>query len=354
MENADNWLSLSAIRGIQAGREYYVAMAHLKVVPKIFLLDDQDLPPELRAQRVLNKGRIPEIASYMTSNSRGYVFSSLTASVDGDVQFDPFSEAGPASNAGRLLIPLDARFLINDGQHRRAAIEAALKECPELGNESISIVFFIDGGLKRSQQMFADLNRHAIRPTTSLSVLYDRRDALSQLAFRLTKEVPVFANLVEMEKTAIPEKSNRLFTLSSLYQATGLLLGKRKGGKISEDEEKLAIAFWSSTSKAIPDWVLASKKELSCGELRRDYVHAHGIALNALASAGACLIAQHPRDWKSKLAKLKQVDWSRTNSKLWEGRALVNGRVSKSHASVTLTANVIKKWSSPLKLSQSS
>ena len=71
---------------------------------------------------------------------------------------------------------MNAKFVINDGQHRRAAIESALHENPELGDETISVVFFVDVGLVRTQQMFADLNRYAVRPTTSLSLLYDHRD----------------------------------------------------------------------------------------------------------------------------------------------------------------------------------
>jgi len=57
---------------------------------------------------------------------------------------------------------MDARFMINDGQHRRAAFELALKE-NELGYKTIAVVFFLDVGLKRSQQMFTDLNRYAAR-----------------------------------------------------------------------------------------------------------------------------------------------------------------------------------------------
>ena len=37
------------------------------------------------------------------------------------------------------------------------AIEEALKANPELGEETISIVLFIDEGLRRSQQIFSDL-----------------------------------------------------------------------------------------------------------------------------------------------------------------------------------------------------
>lgn len=339
----DNWHAFTAIRGIQAGREYYVAMCPLKVIPKIFLFDEVELAPELRAQRTLNRARIPEIAKYLTDNRNSYILSSITASIDGDTRFEPFDEAGPACNAGRLMIPMTARFLLNDGQHRRAAIEEALKEYPELGDEMLSVVFFVDAGLKRSQQMFADLNRHAVRPTKSLGILYDRRDPLSQLACRLAENVSVFKNMTEMEKTSIPNRSNRLHTLSSIYQATRALLGKSKKSKLSEADERLASDFWEAVAKAIPDWQLAAQKKVSCAELRRDFIHAHGIALQALAIAGVSLIAEHPRDWKRKIATLQQLDWSRANAELWEGRALVSGRVSKALDNVVLTANLLKQ-----------
>jgi DNA sulfur modification protein DndB len=339
----ENCHMFTAVRGVQAGREYYIAMCPLKVVPTIFLFDELELSPEMRAQRTLNKARIPELARYLTDNARTYIFSSITASIDGNTQFEPFSEEGPASNAGRLLVPMTARFLINDGQHRRAAIEEALKECPELREETLSVVFFVDGGLKRSQQMFADLNRHAMRPTRSLGILYDRRDGLSQLACRLAEKVTVFKNLVEMEKTSIPNRSNRLFTLSSIYEATRTLLGLPKTCKVNDKHEQFAVEFWDSVGQMIPDWQLAAQKKVSCAELRRDYVHAHGLALQAIAIAGTALVADNPKTWKRKLEALKEIDWSRCKAEIWEGRALVSGRVSKAFIHVSLTANLLKK-----------
>ena len=116
--------------------------------------------------------------------------------------------------------------MINDGQHRRAAIELAIKEKPELGYDSISVVFFIDEGLVRSQQMFADLNKHAVRPSPSISTLYDHRDQLSALARRLVEDVTVFRNMTEMEKSSISHRSSKLFTLSSIKNASKALLKK--------------------------------------------------------------------------------------------------------------------------------
>ena len=142
-------------------------MVPLEVIPKIFQFVDEELPPEIRAQRILNRARIPEIRDYILKNPDNYVFSSMTVSVDGGMEFIPLSEDEPL--LGHITISMSAKFLINDGQHRQAAIAEAIKKNPELKNEHISVVFYRDEGLVRSQQMFSDLNRYAIRPTNQLT-----------------------------------------------------------------------------------------------------------------------------------------------------------------------------------------
>ena len=335
--------SFPAIRGIQAGREYYVTMCPLKVVPRLFKFVEYDLPPELRAQRSINKQRIPSIVKYISENRESYAFSSITVSIDGEVFFAPNGDDTLGRKLGILNIPMEARFLINDGQHRRAAIEEVLQECPDLGEESISVVFFVDAGLERSQQMFADLNRFAVRTTRSLSVLYDHREPLSRLAKKLADNVPVFVGMTEKEKTTISNRSRKLFTLSSIYHATKQLLQKSKNDKISRKEEQLAGEYWKEVSVNILDWQLCVQSKVSAHDLRAEFIHAHGIALQALAIAGSSLIIRYPTSWKVELSKLKNLDWSRRNLCLWEGRALIGGRLSKSKNNVILTANAIKK-----------
>ena len=46
--------------------------------------------------------------------------------------------------------------------------------------------------------------------------------------------------------------------------------------------------------------------------------------------------------WKSKLSKLEKIDWSRSNTRVWEGRAMTAGRLSKRNANITLSANYLK------------
>ena len=207
--------SFPALRGYQAGRAYYVTMCPLELISSLFDFDTEDeSDPVARAQRKLNKARIPELAAYMITNPKDYVFSALTASVDGDIKFTAATPETP--DTGLVTLPTSSQFVINDGQHRRAAIQEALKQRPELQDETIAVVLFVDRGLRRSQQMFADLNKNAVRPTKSLGILYDHRDQLSQLARQLMVEVPVFQKLTETEKSTISNRSRKLFTLSTI------------------------------------------------------------------------------------------------------------------------------------------
>lgn len=333
-----------AIRGVQAQREHYTSMCPLPLIPRIFLFDEEELVPELRAQRSLNRNRIPEIARYVVENPKGYVFSSLTASIDGDVDFEELEGVDPEGRVGLLHVPMSARFIINDGQHRRAAIERALHERPELQHETISVVFFVDVGLERSQQMFADLNRYAIRPSRSLGALYDHRDPMALVAKIVAMKADAFQGVVEMEKSTLSMRSRKLFTLSAIYSATKALTGTLKGGDAEvKNSAEQAIAYWNAVGEQMPDWEAVREGRMSAGEVRRDFIHSHGIVLQALGLLGKALIRQRPKGWIRTLHKLSSVDWSRDNADLWEGRAMIGGRVSKASQNVTLTTNAIKQ-----------
>ena len=331
-----------AIRGIQAQREYYVSMCPMRLLPKLFQFDEEELAPELRAQRQLNRTRIPELSRYITENVDNYVFSAITVSIDADISFAPLPGQGEENRIGILKIPMSARFIINDGQHRRAAIDVALRNNPELGDETIAVVFFMDKGLERCQQMFADLNRYAIRPSTSLSILYDYRDETARLVKSLIAESDVFRDVVELEKTSLAPRSRRLFTLSAIYHATNELLNGREE-TTPEEDARFALEFWEAVAAQMDEWNRVREGQLTAGEVRKDFIHTNGVVLQALARTGRGLVIRYPKSWQKKLAGLKSIDWRRANNALWEGRALLGGQLSKGHQNVILTANAIKR-----------
>lgn len=330
-----------SIRGIQAGKEYYVSMCPLRLIPRIFLFDDDELSPEFRAQRILNRSRIPEIARYILGNKTNYVFSAITASINGAVRFTPVDQKNSDERLGILHVDMKNQFILNDGQHRRAAIEQAIKEDPGLGDETIAVVFFVDQGLERSQQMFADLNRYAIRPSKSLGLLYDQRSDATKVGKLVALKSEAFKGLVELERNTLSERSRKLFTLSALCSATSDFLGMREF-PTPEAAAAEAIAYWDELAKHIPEWQLVKKSKMTAGEIRRDFVHSHGVLLQAFGRVGASLIAGKKPGYAA-LANLKKINWSRSNVRDWEGRVMIGGRLTKASNSVILATAFIKR-----------
>ncbi|WP_457953690.1 DNA sulfur modification protein DndB [Achromobacter xylosoxidans] len=332
-----------AIRGVQAGREYYVSMCPLRLLTRLFTFDEEELVPELRAQRTLNRARVPDIARYVLDNKSSYTFSAITVSIDGAIRFDPVSVNGPANfRMGALTVSMDAKFIVNDGQHRRAAIVQALESAPELGDETIAVVFFLDRGLERCQQMFADLNRHAVKPSASLGVLYDHRSAAASLARHLSLTSSVFKNLIETERSSLSLRSRKLFTLSALNFATSELLPDKELEDFASASKK-CLEFWESIGNQIPEWAYVRESKMTSGEVRRDFIHSHAIVLQSLGRAGRALYLLSDTERQRRIKRLRGVDWSRQNAATWEGRAMVGGAMAKSGQNITLTCNEIKR-----------
>ncbi|MFD1886875.1 DNA sulfur modification protein DndB [Paenibacillus wenxiniae] len=330
-----------ALRGLQASREFYTVMCPLRLIPKIFLFDEEEIPAEHRAQRLMNKARIPEMTNYILENPKDYIFSSLTASVDGEMVFKEHSK--DLKDIGHLTISLDSKFLINDGQHRRAAIEEALKISPDLGDETISVVFFHDLGLTRSQQMFSDLNRHAVNTTSSIGILYDHRDQLSLITKDLLTKIPLLERYVDREKVNLSKNSPKLFALNHIFNTNCRLLGKKKGEIVSEQEKEFVVKFWETLCASIPEWEDVLQKKASSRELRATSVVAHGIFLEAIGIIGHYLYIYHPDEWAKYISKLKGIDWQRDNKADWESRAYgPTGRINKNNETIQLTSNKIK------------
>lgn len=342
-------VSIPAMRGTMGGRQYYSISLAMAEVPRLFRFNDwEQSTPELRAQRILNRTRVPEIAKYILDNEDGYLFSSITASYSADVKFTPVAEH---ADLGLLEIELEnLDLIINDGQHRSAAIAAAIKENPALGKDKISVLLFPMENLERLQQMFTDLNRYAHKTSKSLDVLYDHRDNLSALTMDVSEQVSVFRGMVDKEKITIPLRSPKLFTLATLYDANEELLGSsidKRGSSGYNSRLTLAVDYWCELAKVIPDWGHVKSGDLKAPELRQERINTHAVVMRALGGVGRALIDAYPTDWQGQLKPLSQVDWrksvgARVNP-LWENVCIIAGSVISNRQARAETLFVLKK-----------
>ncbi|HDQ71127.1 MAG TPA: DNA sulfur modification protein DndB [Chloroflexi bacterium] len=334
------YYSFIAIHGRQGKHDYYLTQCPLRLVPRLFLFDELEVPALLRQVRTLKAARVKEIARYLIMQSDSYVLSPLVAAVDCEIIFDPLVNESP--EIGQLQIPFTARLVIHDGQHRRAAIQQALIENPALENDTVPVMLVLDPDLKRSPRLYTDLNQTQLKRNLSQRVLHDHDSPLAALVRQLVEEVALFKGLTELEKTTISNRSTALFTLSAVYQATRALLGIRRRDPIDSTQASTAHQFWQELGEIITEWRQVIQGEVTTDQLRREFVHVHSVTLLAIGMVGYELIQTYPDDWANRLPVLDDLDWSRENTSLWEGRAIVRGRMSKARDSILLTVNVLK------------
>ena len=327
-----------AVRGCQAGKDYYICMVPLGLMSKIFVSDSGDVPAEYRAQRKLNEARIPEICEYILSNRNSYVFSALAASVDGDMKFMP---AENSENAGTLEIDMTASFLINDGQHRKAAIDAAIAEDESLEEETISIVLYKDQGLQRSQQMFTDLNKHAVTTSKSLNTLYESKDPVALLTKNVVNSIGFLRKYTDKEKDNLSKYSSNIFTLNTFYAANKRIF---KAIDDPPNAENLIHTFWSYVVANMREWNEMDSGELSKKSLREDYITTQGLIILALGRLGEFYCTNPEIDMVKSLEGLRKIDWLRNNEECWMNRAIKpNGKINRNEQGIFLTYVQIKR-----------
>lgn len=324
-----------AVRGVQAKKDYYITMIPLKYLVKILPEPGEYLPPEFRAQRRINEQRIPGMKSYVIDNRDSYIFSSLTASIDGEFHFE---EKG-IDNVGCLHISMDAKILINDGQHRRAAIAQALLEDDSLEDETISVVFYEDRGLKLSQQMFSDLNMNAQKSSNSINTCFETRDALAVSTKKIVSEIPFLSKYTDFEKDNLGKNSSKLFTLYVIYRVNKKILGKTD---ISNSDEVFLNRFWQTVVDSIPEWTDLERKEITKKDLREEYVTTLGVTLLSFSRIGSWLYNNEQNDVEKYISKFSAIDWQRSNP-LWKERMIrANGKIINNETAICLIGNAIK------------
>jgi DNA sulfur modification protein DndB len=318
------FVHVPAMRGRIGSRTYYACLMPMSAIPNLFKFTDwAGFTPEDREQRVLNEKRVPDLKNYILENEDDYLFSSITASYKSDPIFVSATGVGDGS-IGVLKLKLGDELVINDGQHRAAGISAALKECPAIGEHTISILLFPWESKDRVQQMFSDLNRFVQKTSKSLDILYDKRDTLSAATLAAIDKIEVFKELVSLKS-----KSTKLFTLAALYDAGVELLKGHENDEVLANAERL-VNYWSAVAAHMPDWIKVLKLQKSAMEVRAEKISTHSTVLRALGGLGAELMKEP--NWKERLSALEKIDWSKKNPE-WENVCLVaNSVVSNRQA----------------------
>lgn len=346
-----------AVRGIQAGHEFYSAQIPYPILAKLFATDeDEVVPAELRAQRQINPKRADALGDYILENPDTYVLPSLTASVDQQMTFEPLEDF---PQLGLLYIPMGAAILINDGQHRRHGIERAIRANPMLKRETASVQLHYDKGLERAQQMFADINTKQVKPSSAITALYDLRNPFNTWTLQLLrKKLPDVNKRVDFENSVPGARSFKLWSLVAikkfLTHLTGIsanTIGQQTPEQLEAIEE-FVVQFFTACGEHIPQWNAMLHGDISAYDVREQFVIGHAVFLEALG-----IFARHalfsgsyltPMDRDAKvidpsramwimLGRMSAIEPAKT-SPLWQNRCVMLGKMMKTTDGIKSTA----------------
>ena len=99
--------------------------------------------------------------------------------------------------------------------------------------------------------MFADLNKHAVKSTKSLSTLYDNRDDFSNAVKSVIAAVPFLNKYVDKENDNLGKNAFKLFTLANFSKSSKRIV---KEEPISEDTITFLSDYWSLIFSKIVEW----------------------------------------------------------------------------------------------------
>ena len=320
-------LNVPATRGRMGQTSYYTANFPMGMVVKLFTYNPDDmseLPIEERHQRALKKARVPEIAAYILNDD--YIFSSITVSVDSaDLVFDP-SEVD--DNVGILRLPMEANWIVNDGQHRVAGIAEAIKQEPSIRNDHLSVVVLPDEGLERCQQIFSDLNRTVVKTSKSIDILFDHRSPINRITNAVVEAVRLFRDRTDKERVSLSLRSASFATLSGVQTATKALLAHVTPSDIEADYdmyERITIDFWTHVSSLVEPWSEIAAGTCTPAEARSTHLSSYAIILAAVGAAGSAALSTGG-DWRKKLTPLKDIDFRKSNPE-WQGYCMVGTEI---------------------------
>ena len=334
-------ITLAVIRGVQAGREFYMAMCPMSFIATHLPYPQINIPEDKVIQRHINKARIPKIAEYLVKYHDDYVLPPIIASIDGDVDFTPLSKDEANMQVGTLKIPDSADLIINDGQHRCAAIQHALRQRPELKYETLGVIFYIDRGVKRARQIFSDLNGHPVRTNQNINATFDSRQYLPLLTKRVIDQSPLLKGRIELFASACAEGSPKVFTISAVKKSHGTLLAGLPNKNMDHDTD-ICSRYWRVLEENLTDLEKLADDDISAREIKKSYFYPYSIGLQALASITNQLIKEYPEEWEERLAGVRKINWRRDNHE-WEGRAMSGGRLTTGGNHPAFTRNFIKK-----------
>ena len=361
---------LPAMQGTMGSTRYWLVTMPAKELTERLTIPRhidgwEGLSVEERYQRDIDYNRVrKQIAPYLVTDEDRFFGAFIVTVLNAEsIEFEPlgtmvskipnlYKQAGRSLGfltlaGSEVLVPLD-------GQHRLAALGFAItgkdeKQHPIEGLEAkVGIatddctVILIGHDPAKSRKIFNKVNRYAKKTTKAENLITADDDIVATIVREDVADDVIPARVVNYKSNTLNARAEEFTTLSTLYEATKLLLEDLQGSRIDIQTlpdsattkilREEAVDFWSHLCEKIDLFVNALHDESPGGdekrrEIRSAFVLGKPIAQLALAQAVVRVRAEDEHGSRLSLdeacRRVNMLDWSVDNP-LWQ-RVFMNG-----------------------------
>ena len=353
----DTHFIVPAIRGLQGGKVFYSSNLPMRNIADMVPAVDQSKKTEDRAQRQLNKSRAKKIVTYIEENPKDYVLPALTLSLiktgQRKTKFEPVAKG---ESFGELYIPKAHEILLNDGQHRHAAI----CEIGRAMHDTIALTIYDDIEVKQASQMFVDINQNAVKPAGSINTLFDSRDPWNALAVEVSKKAKILQGRTEYEKASVTGKSNKTFSLKTIVNFSQNLLPNTPSADSLDSNVNYLVSILDELCDNITPWkgitkTLYDQDELNSTKDEPSYAQIYRVSSLSVSALALETLSVYMREHmsqtflkntssteeeriKAACEGVQGINWDK-DAPEWEGRCVRMGKIVKNKVSIILTSN---------------
>jgi DNA sulfur modification protein DndB len=381
---------LPAMRGKFGSTEFFLVTMHAKELAERLVIPKEmdgweDLTIEERFQRDVNFARVKtHIAPYVAHDPDRFFGAFIVAMKnDDEVTFEQLGEMGSrfpalyktAGQAFGFLTFSGAEVLVPlDGQHRLAAIKFAISGKDQTGKpiegltpnveaaRDACTVMLIRYDAIKARKIFNKVNRYAKATSKADNLVTADDDIVAVITREEVARNVIDERVVNYESNTLSAKAHEFTTLSTLYEATALVLEETMGKRIDRTSlpdvpqqvlyRNEARDFWKSLCEGVTVFEMALHDPSEAGdekrrEIRKDYLLGKPIA--QLALVDAVLRLRHEGESGSRMPmpeamkRVNAVDW-RSSNPLWQGVLMSGSKVVTGKQAAKFAARFLEYY----------
>lgn len=231
-------INIPAIRGVIGTQVYYTSSFTFKQIAEYVKPVDEELHTSQSLREQLQRSlttNYKSIKGYILTQNERFFNALVLAVYDGEPVWNELEidfKGEVYYNMGFLKLNGEEKIFPVDGQHRVESIKDAIKENPELEDETITVILIghkkDEEGMKKTRRIFSTLNRYAKPVSTGDIIALDEDDTVAIVTRELLESYPLFmGNRIKIDKKnskGLADNDFESFTsLITLYETNRII-----------------------------------------------------------------------------------------------------------------------------------